>query len=632
MSIYFGSQTGTAEGFARTLMEEGRAAGFDTKTMDLEEFDPAVLAETKVAIFLMATYGEGQPTDNAVKFMDWVHNKDRSVGADFLAGLRYSVFGLGNRQYEHFNRTGRTCNEWLGKLGANVIVEYGEGDDDATLEEDFEAWKAHLWTGLRKGLKKLTNPNYSSADDLAAMAKLEEQLASNMTKPQHEYSVEVTGRVAPNSAEARALHQSALQQAKQGKFHNSTKHFVTSPEVTVLVNRELRNTAFVGLKAGEQGSTRHIELDIRGTGLNYHTADNLAILPENNAEDVARLASHLGYDLQDVISFSAAEEHDFRPMYPNPCSISDLFTLYLDIHGQLRHATLKALERFVNAEEERAWLHGLLQHKDALKKFCEQENASLFMVLLQYLPTTRLPLVDFLHLVAPIQPRYYTISSSSSLHPHTIHATVSITEYEVQGSRGEKRVFQGLCTGYLSRLASGYDKLRVFVRASTFRLPKTLQPPVLLIGPGTGIAPMRALLQERSHLLASHVEGAVGKSRLFFGCKYSQYDYLYADELQAFKENKTLDELHLAISRENAQKVYVQTLLKAPEVARAIVDSMFEEGGYVYVCGATAMGNDVLTLFIQLIQEHKHISHAQATEEMKSWQDAGRYVQELWTA
>lgn len=610
-------------------MEEGRAAGFDTKTADLEEFDPDTLAETKLAIFLMATYGEGQPTDNAIKFMDWLKNKDGSVAEDFLAPLNYTVFGLGNRQYEHFNRTGRTCNEWLEKLGGKSVYKYGEGDDDATLEEDFEAWKEKLWKELRKAIKKLNNPNYSSADDLAAM--VEQESASLLTKTtRHDFEITVVDSIHYQSQAAKDLHTAAIRKAASGKFHNSTKHFITSPHATILVNRELRNVSYEGLKTGELGSTRHIEIDIANTDLTYQTADNLAILPENLESDVFSLTHRLNYNVNDILSFTAAEGEDFRPMYPNPCSVYDLFTLYLDIHGHLRHATLKGLEKFVSDEAEKAWLHALIANKEATKKFCEVEMNSLYTILLQYLPNTRIPLVDFLHLVSPIQPRYYTISSSSSLYPKTIHATVSITEYEVPGSN---RAFVGLCTGFLRTVQAGHSKMRVFVRPSTFRLPKSLRNPILLIGPGTGIAPMRALLQERSYLLKQNAgKEQVGECRLFFGCKYSGYDYLYQEELAHYKEQKVLDELHLAFSREEGKKVYVQTLLKSPEVAKQIINNLFNEDGYVFVCGATAMGNDVLTLFIQLIQEQKQITHAQATEIMKSWQSSGRYVQELWTA
>ena len=122
MSIYFGSQTGTAEGFARTLMEEGKARGFDAKMVDLEDFDPETLPENKLAVFLVATYGEGEPTDNAANFAAWLKNKDKEIDDNYLAPLKFAVFGLGNRQYEHYNAQGkRPMLRWK-HLAVNVYL------------------------------------------------------------------------------------------------------------------------------------------------------------------------------------------------------------------------------------------------------------------------------------------------------------------------------------------------------------------------------------------------------------------------------------------------------------------------------------------------------------------------------
>eukprot|EP01031_Cornospumella_fuschlensis_P041113 gene41113-50159_t len=151
LSIFFGSQTGTAEGFARTLMEEGRDNGFDAKMADLDEFTPEVLKDTEKAIFLMATYGEGEPTDNAAKFIKWLKGEGEQgeVEEGYLKQVNYTVFGLGNKQYEHYNRMGKLTNSLLEKHGAKVMYAYGEGDDDGTLEEDFLNWKANLWKELQ---------------------------------------------------------------------------------------------------------------------------------------------------------------------------------------------------------------------------------------------------------------------------------------------------------------------------------------------------------------------------------------------------------------------------------------------------------------------------------------------------
>ena len=158
LSIYFGSQTGTAEGFARTLMEEGKGYGFDAEIIDLEDFSEDEMKSgtsdvKKLSIFLMATYGEGEPTDNANRFSAWLNGEEAAgnegiASADDLKNLNFSVFGLGNRQYEHYNRMGKTINKELEKFGGKRVVEYNEGDDDGNLEEDFDNWKAGMWPSL----------------------------------------------------------------------------------------------------------------------------------------------------------------------------------------------------------------------------------------------------------------------------------------------------------------------------------------------------------------------------------------------------------------------------------------------------------------------------------------------------
>ena len=155
--IYFGSQTGTSEGFARVLMEEGKEHGFNAEMCDFEDFDSEDMMKSKLAIFLMATYGEGEPTDNAHKFYNWIKPEDKKEQCEHanigdLNELEYGVFGLGNTQYEHYNRMGKTTNSYLERIGAKRVIEYGEGDDDGNLEEDFDNWKEKMWPSLTRNL------------------------------------------------------------------------------------------------------------------------------------------------------------------------------------------------------------------------------------------------------------------------------------------------------------------------------------------------------------------------------------------------------------------------------------------------------------------------------------------------
>lgn len=620
VSIFFGSQTGTAEGFARTLMEEGKAAGFDAKSVDLEEFDPEVLSQTRTAIFLMATYGEGEPTDNAAKFFKWLKNDDRELENSFLSKVEFTVFGLGNRQYEHFNRMGKLTDKFLETLGGKRVFNYGEGDDDGTLEEDFDKWKASLWTSLRR--------HYGLDGGAAEVSNLAEASIHHPKPVNLQYTVKSLGHTLPSNRGSTKA---------STKIQNSTRHFFNPHTARLTAKRELRNTSYVTSSPVNDpvGSTLHLELDLQGTGLKYITADNLALIPENSPDLVNSLARALGYDLDEVVDLEPTiDNEDFKLTYPTPCTIRDLFTLYVDIQGKLQQSTLKHLIAYVQDPSQQAWLQKIAssEHRQEYHVEIEEERKSLVDLFTNELSSIQIPLADLLHITSPIQARDYTISSSSSLFPDSVHLTVGITE---SVSKKGKH-FVGLTSNYFKSLVPNQSRCRVHIKESTFRLPKTLSSPLLLLGPGTGIAPMRALLQERQFLLSKDPETKLGKALLFFGCKHSKMDFIYEDELQQFKANGSLQELHTAFSRDTEKKVYVQHLLTEPATAQELLSLILEQDAYIYVCGATAMGNDIMNTIVKLIADFKKISVEEASAFVKKLQERKpnsqpRYVQELWS-
>ncbi len=308
------------------------------------------------------------------------------------------------------------------------------------------------------------------------------------------------------------------------------------------------------------------------------------------------------------------------------------------------------------------------------KTFIAESCPGICSLLCNELSSCTLPLSDLLHIASYIQPRYYTISSSSSIFPSSVHITVSLTEFHVKKTEdASKTLFTGLASGFFKRLVpaevhdddeqeirgaavtavsdkkkgsstrqSSFKKTipgtlsscRVFVRASTFRLPTSLDTPIIMCGPGTGLAPMRALLQER-RFLASKVSAKARKlmqNTLYFGCKNSTVDYIYRDELQEFVDDKTLTHFHTAFSRDGKEKVYVQHLLAQSDNAISLVRQLCDEEAFFFVCGATAMGTDVHAAITQLLVDHKGMELTAAVAFIKELQEKGRYVQELWSA
>ena len=148
---------------------------------------------------------------------------------------------------------------------------------------------------------------------------------------------------------------------------------------------------------------------------------------------------------------------------------------------------------------------------------------------------------------------------------------------------------------------------------------------------GTGLAPMRALLQDRRWQSEQGNSGATASNTLYFGCQKSTVDFIYKDEIEAMAASKVISHLHLAFSREQEKKVYVQHLISRPENSLELIKDL-DQGGYIFVCGATSMGVDVMDAIVKIIMEYKKLKKEAAVEFVKDLQKKGRYVQELWTA
>jgi NADPH-ferrihemoprotein reductase len=244
--------------------------------------------------------------------------------------------------------------------------------------------------------------------------------------------------------------------------------------------------------------------------------------------------------------------------------------------------------------------------------------------LLKLCPSVQMPLEHFLGFCPRLLPRYYTISSSSSVHPKSVHLTVAVTK----SVRQDGSTFRGVCSSYLAGLdPTQKPTVRVFCRESTFRLPKEPSRPVLMVGPGTGIAPMRALLQERSYQRKS-LNQAVGPNVLYFGCKNRSMDYLYKEELEAFQKQGDLHTFHVAFSREQEEKVYVQHLLS--KNGKDAWDSIDNLGASIFVCGGVKMGHDVTNALNDICIKEGNLSPEDAKAYLKKLASEGRFVQELW--
>lgn len=480
LEVWYGSQTGTAENYAKQLATAGKKHGFKARAVDLDKWKGEdVAARGGFAIFVMATYGEGDPTDNAVAFHRWLTKDDTPAG--LLSKLRFTVFGLGNRQYEHYNKMGKVRRPvqrplrraWgamrnsprlrpqvvdarLAQLGASRVYRHGEGDDAGNLEEDFDAWREGLWAALTAAARGGAGggagagagagagnapgsppPGRASAGSALELGEPPEMPWRLITVPAPTYVP------APATTEASFA-------AAAGVADLRSRHFFAAHEAVVVENRELRQVPGAGL------STRHIELDLDGVAESYVTADTLYVNPGNDESDVTAAARILGLDLDQWFVLepaSGAAGEAPAPLFPTPASVRTLLTQYLDLHGQPRKDLLAALAHFATAADDRAALLRLASRegRDHYNDWVVAQQRSVVEVLAHF-PSLRLPLQACVHIIPRLQPRAYTIASSSLVQPRRVAIIASLLDAPKPGPDKSRRL-RGVCTHHLLRAA-----------------------------------------------------------------------------------------------------------------------------------------------------------------------------------
>ncbi|XP_013384420.1 NADPH--cytochrome P450 reductase [Lingula anatina] len=594
--VFYGSQTGTAEEFAGRLSKDASRYGMkgitaDPEECDMEELPQLAEIENSLAIFCMATYGEGDPTDNAQEFYDWLQNGD----AD-LSGVRYAVFSLGNKTYEHYNAMGKYVDKRLEELGATRIYEVGLGDDDANIEEDFVTWREKFWPAVCE-----------------------------------HFGVEATGEDVNMRQFAVEIHEDTPKEkifsgepARLGSFRNQKPPYDSKNPflAPVIVNRELH-------KGGDR-SCMHIELDITGSRIRYEAGDHVAVFPTNDPQLVEALGTRLGVDLDQVMSLNNVDEEASKK-HPFPCPTTYRTALlhYLDIVSPPRTHILKELSDYAEDPKDKEFLQKLAcaseEGKNLYIEWVAKDHRDILTVLTD-LPSLKPPIDYLCELLPRLQARYYSISSSPKLYPSSIHITAVLVDYQTRTGRPVK----GVATNWLAlkHPTNGIKPtVPIFVRKSQFRLPFKASTPVIMIGPGTGLAPFRGFIQERHFLKKEGKE--IGPTVLFFGCRKKAEDYLYEEELQSYCMDGSLSHLHVAFSREQQHKIYVQHLIKQQKEE---IWELLEAGGHIYVCGdARNMAKDVHSCMTDIVEELGKIPRSQAEDYVKKLHTKGRYSADVWS-
>ena len=390
----------------------------------------------------------------------------------------------------------------------------------------------------------------------------------------------------------------------------------------VLVNGELQNKS--GINPSDR-STRHIEVQLPDN-IAYRVGDHLSVVPRNDPTLVDAVARRFGFLPVDQIRLRVAEGRRARLPVGDAVSVGRLLTEFVELQQVATRKQIQIMSEHTRCPVTAPKLAAYTGDDEASAERYRNEvldrRKSVFDMLEEY-PACELPFHTYLEMLSLLAPRYYSISSSPSVDPAHCSVTVGVVEAPASSGRG---TYKGVCSNYLARRRAG-DTIHATVRETKagFRLPDDSTVPIIMIGPGTGLAPFRGFLQERAALKA---KGAtLGPAMLFFGCRHPDQDFLYADELKAFAANG-IAELHTAFSRGDGPKTYVQNLVAGQKDR---VWTLIEQGAIVYVCGDGAkMEPDVKAAMVAIYREHTGADADAAQRWIDDLGAKNRYVLDVW--
>ena len=395
--------------------------------------------------------------------------------------------------------------------------------------------------------------------------------------------------------EATTSNSKTLNSVHDNKHSAQQKYSRKNPYPAELLERVKLNAE------GSAKETIHLEFKLEETALTYEAGDSLAVLA-HNADDV----------VQDIITLTKLNPSSLVKIKGESYTLLDSLTCKLDITT----LSLSVIKRYNELIKDKR-LEELLkaENKNDLQDYISGRQ---IIDLLYEFPAEELSADALISIMRKLPSRLYSIASSPKAHPQEVHLTVGVVRYRTHG-----RERKGVCSTFLAQRISKGNKAEVFVTTNKkFKLPVNNETPIIMVGPGTGIAPFRAFIEERK------ATSATGKNWLFFGDQHYSTDFLYQSEWQNYLNEGILTKLDVAFSRDQKEKIYVQNRML--DNSRELF-AWLEQGAYFYVCGdATRMANDVDDTLHNIIAKEGGLEQEDAKAYVKKLKDEKRYLRDVY--
>ncbi|UOT04350.1 cytochrome P450 [Rhodococcus opacus] len=534
LTVAYGSSLGSCEDLARTIADRTERSGFGTTLTSLDELGDNLPTEGLLVV-VAASYN-GKAPDNAQRFDDLIA---AGLPEGSLSNVRFALLGAGNTQWVATYQAFPTrIEEALLAAGATPVVERGIADAAGDFDGMASRWMDTLWATL--------------AEEYAADT-------SDASGPRYQVQLLTEADVRPAIVSEQAY------------------------PLTVVANEELVADA-TGLWdfsiEPPRPSAKSITIELP-EGVTYDTGNHLAVFAKNEPALVDRTLARLGVDRDQVLRLEQPAGGRTHLPVGTPVTAGLLLTEFLELQDVATRTQIRILAEHTDCPWTRPQLEAYAADaEEAEQRYQTEILAKRVSVLglLERFPAVELPLGVFLEMMGPIRPRFYSISSAPLANSRHVRLTVGLLEGPALSGDGQ---YRGTCSAYIAGLEPG-DVFYGYVRvpSPTFAPPADPATPLLLIGPGTGIAPLRGFLEERAR---QHENGTkVGLSQVFVGCRHPEHDYFYRDEMQTW-EQAGIAQVHSAFSAVTGHPArFVQNAIAN---AADTVWQALQDGAYIYVCG-----------------------------------------------
>ncbi|KAL6614567.1 hypothetical protein ACP70R_036837 [Stipagrostis hirtigluma subsp. patula] len=616
--VLYASQTGNAMDAAERVGREAERGGCPAvDVLPMDRFDPRCLPSERFVVFVVSTTGQGDPPDSMKGF--WRYLLQKNLGAVWLEGVHYAVFGLGDSGYQKYNFAAKKLDARLKSLGAEPIVEKGLGDDQhpSGYEGTLDPWLLSLWRSLNETnpslvprISDIMHPNLNILGD----AKVQVMYYSSDEVP-----------LGSKTSDPRKLIESTRSMSPALQFHDDGE-----PHYMLQMVKNQRLT-----KEDSDRDVRHFELEDPSSAISYKTGDVLEVLPSQDPSAVDAFIERCNLDPDCYITIrpkngDKVSKGAVANSLIDRIKLKTFVALTMDVaSASPRRYFFEVMSFFATAEHEKEKLQYFAspEGRDDLYQYNQKEGRTVLEVLEDF-PSVQMPFEWLVQLTPPLKKRAFSISSSPLAHPDQIHLTVSIVSWRTPF----KRTRRGLCSTWLAGINPSEENLiPCWVQQGSMPTPRP-SVPLVLIGPGTGCAPFRAFVQERAAQTASEPTAPV---LFFFGCRNQDNDFLYKDfwlchaQDQGVLSLKKGGGLFVAFSRDQTQKVYVQHKIKEQS---ARVWNLLCSDASVFIAGSsTKMPADVTAALEEVICQEGGFTKAEASKWLKELERARKFNIETWS-